>query len=119
MNGSDKYICELKRLLTGIGKDGKKYYLKLKNDIIENYSDLKYEELLNRFGDPSEIADAFFSEIDQEVIQRKIKIKKVIIVISAMIVLLLLLFLFFYYTAINNAENSFIHKEEVIIEEIK
>lgn len=91
MNGKKKYITEVKKAFQNIGKDEKKYLNTLKLRIEENDSD-DFNVLVQNFGDPKDLVTAYYENVDNADLLKKISYKKYIRYIFITVLILALFF---------------------------
>lgn len=114
MNGKKKYIKELKSYFIVYGKAEKDYIKQLKNQIDNRIS---YEEIIELYGEPKDLAESFLDESTTAIIKNNIKKKKIVLVIMVVSLLLIILIGCYVVSVLYNAEESYVTREETVIVE--
>lgn len=113
-----KYIKEIKKNLVYIGRKEKEYLKTLENEI-DQFKEIEttYEDIIERFGTPKEIADSYMMEYDEGILKRKVRTKGILISFFIVFIMGTVFVCMLRYIDFKKAEESFINREEVIIEE--
>lgn len=114
MNGKKKYIAEVKKAFQNIGKNEKKYLNTLKLRIEENDSD-NFDDLVQNFGDPKELVSAYYENVDNADLLKKINYKKYIRYIFITILMLALFFAGTIFIRFLESRNSEVDNIEVTL----
>lgn len=114
MNGKKKYITEVKKAFQNIGKDEKKYLNTLKLRIEENDSD-DFNVLVQNFGDPKDLVTAYYENVDNADLLKKISYKKYIRYIFITILILAIFFAGTIFIRFLENRNSDIDNIEVTL----
>ena len=87
-----EYLDKCKTLLPMYGKNEKLYMQRMSNRLLEfkeEKKDMNYDDIVNRFGSPVSIVNAYIEDLDTDVLIRNIKrtkiIKKMAVIILAIV----------------------------------
>jgi len=87
-----EYLDNCKTLLPMYGKNEKLYMQRMSNRLLEfkeEKNDMNYDDIVNRFGSPVSVVNAYIEDLDTDVLIRNIKrtkiIKKMAIIILAIV----------------------------------
>ena len=87
-----EYLYKCKTLLPMYGKNEKLYMQRMSNRLLEfkeEKKDMNYDDIVNRFGSPVSVVNAYIEDLDTDVLIRNIKrtkiIKKMAIIILAIV----------------------------------
>lgn len=114
MDGKKKFLKELKSNFIVFGQAEKSYIKQLESQIDNHFS---YEQIKELYGDPNDLAASFLDECTPVIIEKNIKKKKIILGITIILLILVLFFTIYTLYIFRNAEDSFVDREVVIIEE--
>lgn len=118
-----KYLKQVKTSFYFIGKRENIYIKNLKHQLdteldTEFQGCDSYDVIVNRFGTPKELADAYFENISSTLINQKIKFKKAMLVVLAIILIAVALVTTLFIKSHIEGRNSYIDREVTeIIEE--
>ncbi len=99
-NDSKKYLKEVKLLIPLNTKEKKKFIDLLKQQI-QSVGIVNYEELIDQFGSPKEVAASFIENTDTTLLIKKLKKKNYIKTIVTVIIVCLLVVSFFEIYRLN------------------
>lgn len=120
-----KYLKDIKSTFPSYVKEEKEFYKRFKTNIINQTlnEDINYEECINRFGTPKDIAIDFYNEMNPELYLKKVKkvqvIKKITITLLSCFVLLSIFLAILLYKDYLNSQESRIDSTEEVIEIIE
>lgn len=87
-----EYLDNCKTLLPMYGKNEKLYMQRMSNRLLEfkeEKKDMNYDDIVNRFGSPVSVVNAYIEDLDTDVLIRNIKrtkiIKKMAVIILAIV----------------------------------
>lgn len=118
-----QYISDVKSLFPIVGKEERIFLAKLKKTI-ENYCDeeefTSITELYDSFGQPNEIVNSYYSDVDTQYVIRKIKTAKAVKLTIMAFLLVYLISVIIYgiktYTQYEKFIDSMVYYEEITIE---
>ena len=118
-----QYISDVKSLFPIVGKEERIFLAKLKKTI-ENYCDeeefTSITELYDSFGQPNEIVNSYYSDVDTQYVIRKIKTAKAVKFTIMAFLLAYLISVIIYgiktYTQYEKFIDSMVYYEEITIE---
>lgn len=116
-NDIKKYLKEVNLIIPIHSKEKKEFSTMLQQRISNSHLN-SYEEITKEFGQPTEIAASFLSEMDANVIIKELtkkKIKKIISIIIIIIIFILAVFKLYY---LNNLYHQVKNNQPVQVEEI-
>lgn len=114
MNGKKKFIKELKSYFIVYGKAEKDYIKQLKNQIDNHIS---YEEIIELYGNPKDLAESFLDESTTSIIKNNMKKRKMIFVIMIVSLILIIMIGCYVLSVLYDAEESYVTREETVITE--
>ena len=120
MNNKIKYIKNVKKLFELSSKDERSYLEDLKNrvmDFSEDFPLADYNDYVEHFGDPKDILILYYEHTDTDMLIRRIKVRKYLILILTIITVFSVFMSILLFRSYLDGKNSYIDREEVIIEE--
>lgn len=110
-----KYINEIKKEFPYIGKNEKIFIYNLEKNILLNTNvSFEYNQLLNEYGLPSEIATTYFEDNTSYSYHKYQKIK---IIIYILVIISIIIFSFILWNKITDNDDSYINREIIEIQE--
>lgn len=118
MDDKRTYLKEVKNNIYVIGKSERRYLKHLAKEI-NHMPHASYEALTEEFGTPKEIAESFLDEYDPSIIRKKVRNRKIVNITMTMISVAIVVMLILLYIDYKEGHDSYIEREETIIEEVK
>lgn len=110
-----KYIRQLKKEFPYIGKNEKIFISSLEKKILPDTNTLySYNDLVSKYGSPSEIASTYFEE---NMTYSYHKYQKIKIIIYVLITTLLILVISIIFKNVSESNDSYINREIIEIQE--
>ncbi len=100
-NVKSMYLSSVKKALKYVNKDSKKLINSLKVEVdifISEHSDVTLNDLISKFGSPSDIAESFYANLDISELKKQKRIKGYIITAILVVVLTFIVCTINYYT---------------------
>jgi hypothetical protein len=123
-NDIDAYFKTVKTLLPINSKEEKLFIENLRRNVAEFLSenpDSTYPEMIGRFGEPAEAASEYLQGADIEYLTKRISsarlIRRCAFIALAIVMVAAIMFSVFGYVSYQKADNSFVDREEVIVNE--
>ncbi len=88
-----EYLDNCKTLLPMYGKNEKLYIQRMSNRLLEfeeEKNDMNYDDIVNRFGSPASIVNAYIEDLDTAVLIKNIKRTRIIKKMSVIILMIIL-----------------------------
>ena len=120
MNDDKKYMNDVKKLFELTSKSERLYLKDLGNRIIdysENFPKSTYFDYIDHFGEPKEILISYYEHTNTETLIRRIKVRKSLITILLIVIVFLLIFSTVIYLSYSEGKESYIDREQVIIDD--
>lgn len=118
-----KYFKDIKLLFPVFSKDEKKYFNRLKKQILKENHELTYKECIDLYGQPTDLILEYYENVDTCILIKKIKlkniIKKAIIIVIALVVGVCLWKSILIYSDYKDSRDSRIDNIETTIEIIE
>jgi hypothetical protein len=121
-NDIDAYFKTVKMLLPINSNEEKLFIENLQRNVAEFLSenpDSTYPEMIGRFGEPAEAVSEYLQGADIEYLTKRISsarlIRRCAFIALAVLMITTILFSVFWYVSHQKAANSFIDREEVVI----
>lgn len=118
------YINEIKNYLPICKSNERKFLNDLKSAIIDfsiEINELTYDELINQFGEPKDLAANYLIEADSQYLSQTIRyshrIKMCITLFSCAIIISFCAYILFSYRSYNRLQKSYISREVITIDE--
>ena len=110
-----KYLKEIKSKFPYIGKKEKLYLENFENSLINSeLTQLTYDELVEHFGEPTEIATQYFMDIDLSIYRQKILLRKKLTILFTITALVTIFFVIKSYI---EAKTNYIDREIIEIQD--
>ena len=117
MNYKKRYILDIKRNIYVFGKN-EKLFIKRISEEINKLSNVDYDYLVDTFGTPKEIAESCLDEYDETELKNKFNKMKIINYIFFVIAIIIFMIFLMLYDDYKKGNESFVEREETIIEKL-
>lgn len=106
MTANKKYYRDVKKLFPVYLKK-EKLYLKQLKEQIDEYENTSYEEWVDIFGNPTDIAKAYYDTINSKYLLKRMNSKRVVTMTCLLVLMLSTLYLGYRTYSLNEAVNNF------------
>lgn len=118
------YYRNVKRIVSFSSKDKKQFLQLLKKKLIEfseQQNNCSYQDMINHFGTPNEVASSYIESLDTDILLKHLKFKKFIKILVAVLCISILSYTCFEIYTLNclyeSAKESLnLHEETTIVE---
>lgn len=121
-----KYLNECKKELLSFDKEEKEFINRLQENLLEyelHENSITYSKIIQRFGEPEDVAATYISQLDKDLLSKKInknkRIRKYVLIALITIVIILTSIKAYYYNqALDEVKNQQPTQTEEIIGEV-
>lgn len=114
MSAKTKYLKELKNSFVVLGEVERAFLKNLEDELDDHMS---YADIIESYGQPQEIAASFLAENEASIIRSKLIKRKYAMIGLLVIFITILLISGYLFSVFHDADQSFINREQTVIEE--
>ena len=114
-----KYLKNVKLLFPIFSKSERMYYQQLKDTLLKNYNNsaISYNDIVEKIGEPYELVQAYYEEVNTQQLMKKLKIQSWIRYIGVIIVATVIIVSLLRYFYLNKLYEEFKEAKPVYTEE--
>jgi lipid II:glycine glycyltransferase (peptidoglycan interpeptide bridge formation enzyme) len=119
------FIDKVRKLLPLFTKSEKRFISDFRDsvyDFASEESEVSHNDLMQRFGEPSDIVNDYLKTIDSESLYKMISRKRSLIIFACTITILIVIFLSYeslsFYRLCKKAENQIVTQETITLKEV-
>ncbi|MEE0777560.1 MAG: DUF6120 family protein [Massilimicrobiota sp.] len=115
-----KYLKNVKLLFPIFSKSERMYYQQLKDTLLKNYNNsaISYNDIVEKIGEPYELVQAYYEEVNTQQLMKKLKIQSWIRYIGVIIVATVIIVSLLRSFYLNKLYEEFKEAQPVSTEEI-
>lgn len=115
-----KYLKNVKLLFPVFSKSERMYYQQLKDTLLKNYNNsaISYNDIVEKIGEPYELVQAYYEEVNTQQLMKKLKIQSWIRYIGVIIVATVIIVSLLRSFYLNKLYEEFKEAQPVSTEEI-
>ena len=115
-----KYLKNVKLLFPIFSKSERMYYQQLKDTLLKNYNNsaISYNDIVEKIGEPYELVQAYYEEVNTQQLMKKLKIQSWIHYIGVIIVATVIIVSLLRSFYLNKLYEEFKEAQPVSTEEI-